>query len=135
MKLPALATVVAGTLSISFEFAARAQSPAEPGGLSLGDWWLRPSIQLRTRGEYRRPGIETDPPTAVLGGGLSSGAPVASQWLLHERARLGLAVDRGPIGGAVAVQDSRVWGWSGYFCELAPEYQEHVIARHRYSVA
>lgn len=23
----------------------------------------------------------------------------------------------------------RVWGWSGYFCELAPEYQEHIIAR------
>lgn len=28
----------------------------------------------------------------------------------------------------------RVWGWSGYFCELAPEYQEHVIARHQYRV-
>ncbi|MGB7134880.1 MAG: pyruvate formate lyase family protein [Acidobacteriaceae bacterium] len=26
----------------------------------------------------------------------------------------------------------RVWGWSGYFCELAPEYQEHIIARHIY---
>jgi formate C-acetyltransferase len=26
----------------------------------------------------------------------------------------------------------RVWGWSGYFCELAPEYQEHIIARHVY---
>jgi formate C-acetyltransferase len=24
----------------------------------------------------------------------------------------------------------RVWGWSGYFCELAPEYQDHVVARH-----
>lgn len=24
----------------------------------------------------------------------------------------------------------RVWGWSGYFCELAPEYQEQIIARH-----
>ena len=28
----------------------------------------------------------------------------------------------------------RVWGWSGYFCDLAPEYQEHVIARHLHSV-
>jgi formate C-acetyltransferase len=27
----------------------------------------------------------------------------------------------------------RVWGWSGYFCELAPEYQDHVIHRHVYS--
>jgi len=23
----------------------------------------------------------------------------------------------------------RVWGWSGYFCELAPEYQDPIIAR------
>ncbi len=23
----------------------------------------------------------------------------------------------------------RVWGWSGYFCELAPEYQDQIIAR------
>jgi pyruvate-formate lyase len=29
----------------------------------------------------------------------------------------------------------RVWGWSGYFCELAPEYQDHVIARHLYTMA
>jgi pyruvate-formate lyase len=29
----------------------------------------------------------------------------------------------------------RVWGWSGYFCELSPEYQEQIIARHMYVVA
>ena len=29
----------------------------------------------------------------------------------------------------------RVWGWSGYFCELAPEYQDHIIARTLYQVA
>jgi len=28
----------------------------------------------------------------------------------------------------------RVWGWSGYFCDLAPEYQEHIIARHEMRV-
>lgn len=28
----------------------------------------------------------------------------------------------------------RVWGWSGYFCELAPEYQDHIINRHLYQV-
>ena len=28
----------------------------------------------------------------------------------------------------------RVWGWSGYFCELAPEYQDHVIARHKHRI-
>jgi formate C-acetyltransferase len=26
----------------------------------------------------------------------------------------------------------RVWGWSGYFCELERPYQEHIIARHVY---
>ncbi len=26
----------------------------------------------------------------------------------------------------------RVWGWSGYFCELGPEYQEQIISRHIY---
>jgi pyruvate-formate lyase len=29
----------------------------------------------------------------------------------------------------------RVWGWSGYFCELSPEYQDQIIARHMYIVA
>lgn len=28
----------------------------------------------------------------------------------------------------------RVWGWSGYFTELAPEYQIHVLSRHKYGV-
>ncbi|MBN2449844.1 MAG: pyruvate formate-lyase [Lentisphaeria bacterium] len=28
----------------------------------------------------------------------------------------------------------RVWGWSGYFCELAPEYQDHIIARQMHRV-
>ncbi len=28
----------------------------------------------------------------------------------------------------------RVWGWSGYFCELGPEYQDHVIARHMHGI-
>ena len=26
----------------------------------------------------------------------------------------------------------RVWGWSGYFCELDPEFQRQIIRRHRY---
>ena len=28
----------------------------------------------------------------------------------------------------------RVWGWSGYFVELDRCYQDHVIARRRYTV-
>jgi pyruvate-formate lyase len=26
----------------------------------------------------------------------------------------------------------RVWGWSGYFCELDPAYQDQIIGRHIY---
>jgi formate C-acetyltransferase len=29
----------------------------------------------------------------------------------------------------------RVWGWSGYFCELAPEYQDQIIARHYFEAS
>lgn len=28
----------------------------------------------------------------------------------------------------------RVWGWSGYFCELDPEYQNHIIRRTEFTV-
>jgi pyruvate-formate lyase len=28
----------------------------------------------------------------------------------------------------------RVWGWSGYYCELGPEYQDQIIARHMFSL-
>jgi formate C-acetyltransferase len=28
----------------------------------------------------------------------------------------------------------RVWGWSGYFCELEEPYQDHVIARHAFAM-
>ncbi len=28
----------------------------------------------------------------------------------------------------------RVWGWSGYFCELAPEFQKQIINRHKFGL-
>ena len=28
----------------------------------------------------------------------------------------------------------RVWGWSGYFCELDKVFQDHVLARTQYTV-
>ena len=28
----------------------------------------------------------------------------------------------------------RVWGWSGYFCELDSEFQHQIIRRHRYGI-
>ena len=29
----------------------------------------------------------------------------------------------------------RVWGWSGYFCELDREYQEHIIRRTEFQMS
>lgn len=29
----------------------------------------------------------------------------------------------------------RVWGWSGYFCELSSEYQDQIIARHLFALS
>ena len=28
----------------------------------------------------------------------------------------------------------RVWGWSGYFCELEPAFQQQIIHRHTYAI-
>mgnify|MGYP003308986615 CR=1 FL=1 len=28
----------------------------------------------------------------------------------------------------------RIWGWSAYFVELDPEYQDHVLRRQQYTV-
>jgi formate C-acetyltransferase len=28
----------------------------------------------------------------------------------------------------------RVWGWSGYFCELEPVFQDHIIRRVEFTV-
>lgn len=28
----------------------------------------------------------------------------------------------------------RVWGWSGYFCELDPVYRRHIISRTEFTV-
>lgn len=28
----------------------------------------------------------------------------------------------------------RVWGWSGYFCELSPEFQNHILSRTQYTL-
>jgi hypothetical protein len=107
------AAIVAAGLFTAAGPRAEAQPARAPSGLSLGEWWIEPSIQLRTRGEYHRPGVPIDPPSAVIGSGFGYGAPIRNQWFLHERARLGLAVERGPIAGVVAVQDSRLWGSVG----------------------
>lgn len=101
---------------------AAAQAPPLSDSVVLGAWTFRPSVELRTRGEVRQHPIDTGGDayrsTAVLAEGVeTSQMPVAgaspaveTQWLIAERARLGVTVDRGPLTGVLTMQDARLWG-------------------------
>lgn len=101
---------------------ALAQAPLPPDSLQLGAWSFRPLVELRLRGEYARSPVDSGGAVfasrAVLADGYRmSTPPVAAvspsardRWLVEERARLGLAVDRGPVTAVVLVQDARVLG-------------------------
>ncbi|MBS2018558.1 MAG: alginate export family protein [Deltaproteobacteria bacterium] len=86
---------------------ASAQSPpAAPDKIAVGDWLLSPLFELRTRGEYRR-----DAPD--LGGFDDFGRltpRVRDAWVVLNRARLGLGVERGPVAGQITLQDARALG-------------------------
>lgn len=86
---------------------ASAQSPpAAPDKIAVGDWLLSPLFELRTRGEYRR-----DAPD--LGGFDAFGrlSPrVSDAWVILNRARLGLGVERGAVAGQITLQDARALG-------------------------
>ncbi len=104
-----------GTAAVVLAFAlampgtANAQSPpAAPETFAIGDWLFAPSLQLRTRGEYARDPVD-------MGGGVDAngqnpGARVRNAGGVHERARLGLGVDKGAIHAQLTLQDSRAWG-------------------------
>ena len=101
---------------------AAAQASPLPDSFVVGAWTFRPSLEVRVRGEYRRhpfdAGGDVYDPTAVLAEDYQSALPrvvgtqpeVSNQYYVTERARLGLAVDRGPVTAAVTLQDARVWG-------------------------
>ena len=117
---------VSATLSLTLVAAqAAAQSAPLPDSFVVGAWTFRPSLEVRIRGEYRRHpfdvGGDVYSPTAVLAEDYGTTLPkvretqpgVKNQYVLTERARLGLAVDRGPVTAAITLQDARVWGDSG----------------------
>ncbi|MDI1437583.1 alginate export family protein [Polyangium sorediatum] len=111
--------------------AAEAQATPLPESIPVGSFTFRPSFELRVRGEFR-----TDPfdiggvnftRGAVLEDAYGSNLPprfdaptymtpiYASQWAATSRARLGLAVDRGPVTAAIVLQDARpIAGSMGY---------------------
>ncbi|WP_437632161.1 alginate export family protein [Sorangium sp. So ce854] len=101
---------------------AAAQASPQAEGVPLGAFTLRPSVELRLRSELRRYPVDTGgdvySSNAVLAEGfggalpplLDSGSVVRTQWFVAQRARLGLAVDHGPITGVFTLQDARLWG-------------------------
>ncbi|MEO7327588.1 MAG: alginate export family protein [Minicystis sp.] len=120
LRLLAPASVVLTLASASSR--ASAQAPPLSESIVIGAWTFRPSLEVRVRGEYRRHPIDTGgkvyDATAVLAEGYQSTDPtvtdalpgVKNQYLVSERTRLGLAVDRGPVTGALVLQDARVFG-------------------------
>lgn len=117
-----LASALLASSAIGVPATAWAQTADTGGGeplvtdaINVGDWALRPSLQLRTRVEGRRNPFDTGgymPPGAEL---TSRTPPVWSQkvdnqWFVHERARVGMAVERGMFRGVFQLQDARIWG-------------------------
>ncbi|HVY48909.1 MAG TPA: alginate export family protein [Minicystis sp.] len=115
-------TLVAALLSFSAATPAFAQAATPDEGIAVGAWTFRPSLEVRIRGEYMRHPVDTGGDvfgsTAVLADGVGSNLPtivdtqaqVKDQYLVAERSRVGLAVDRGPVTAAVTLQDARVFG-------------------------
>src|SRR6185437_4412332 len=127
-----LAPAAVGTALMSSTSLAAAQASPLPDSFVVGEWTFRPSLDVRVRGEYRRhpfdAGGDVYDSTAVLAEAYqstlpkitSTQPPVANEYFVTERARVGLAVDRGPITAAVTLQDARVWGDTGATGLVAP---------------
>ena len=120
-RIAALAT--ATSTALASPSAARAEAPPAPTqGFEVVGFTLRPLVEVRVRGEGRNAPFDSGGAiygsTAVLSNGygaavptiIDTKAPVDAQWLVAERTRLGLAIDRGPVTAAVTLQDARVLG-------------------------
>jgi len=92
---------------------AHAQPASPPDGVAIGEFWFRPRLELRSRGEYdHHPVAASADELAILGSApFAASAGVDHQWVVHERARLGLAVERGPLSGTIVAQDARLAGF------------------------
>ena len=105
---PAFVGAVAMVVTVmASEGIASAQSPpAAPDTIAVGDWQLAPTLQLRTRGEYRRDPVDMGG-MDQLGG---AGSRVRDSWAIFERARLGLGAEKGVLRAQLTIQDARAWG-------------------------
>jgi len=89
-----------------------AQPTPPPDGIAVGEFWFRPRLEVRLRGEYYHRPVETSGLDAsILGDRLGTPIGMDHQWVAHERARVGLEVERGVLSATVVVQDARIAGF------------------------
>ncbi|HVK67921.1 MAG TPA: hypothetical protein VM694_25850, partial [Polyangium sp.] len=129
-NLPLLAAAAALALSLASP-SAEAQATPLPESIPVGSFTFRPSFELRVRGEFRTDPFDIGGANFTRGAvledaygtnlpprfdGLNYMTPIyTSQWAATSRARLGLAVDRGPVTAAIVLQDARpIAGSMGY---------------------
>lgn len=114
-----LSTLAAALLVLATGNNASAQATPLPESIPIGTWTFRPSLELRLRGEYRHAPFDAGgvifaqsaifadaegsnlPPVALT---TFQPPPIGSAWALTERARVGLAVDKGPITASLLLQ-------------------------------
>jgi Alginate export len=116
----ALASSLAALAIAAASGEAAAQAPPLPESVTIGSFTFRPSLEVRVRGEYRVHPVDAGGAVyfshAVLEHHAGSTGRVAmlpsldSQLLVSERARLGLAVEAGPVSGVFTLQDARAFG-------------------------
>lgn len=114
-----LSTLAASLLVLATGKQASAQATPLPDSIPIGSWTFRPSLELRLRGEYRHAPFDAGgvlfAQSAVFADASGSNLPpvllttfqpppIGSAWALTERARFGLAVDKGPITASLLLQ-------------------------------
>ncbi|HEY3592251.1 MAG TPA: alginate export family protein, partial [Polyangiaceae bacterium] len=91
---------------------AAAQPESPPDGVTIGEFWFRPSVELRLRGEYADRSVDAhSPETPVLGPAPAHVWGTSQEWSAHARTRLGLSVERGIFSANLMVQDVRLAGY------------------------
>jgi hypothetical protein len=92
--------------------AALAQPESPPDGVTIGEFWFRPSFELRLRGEFADRSVETSAvERPVLGSAPAMLFAPGQERAAHERTRLGLSVERGIFSATAQVQDVRLAGY------------------------
>jgi len=133
-KPSALASVAALVATLFVGSSANAQATPLPESIPIGGFTFRPSLELRLRGEYRQAPFDAGgvlfSSSAVFADAYGSNlpapalvtfqpGPLQNAYAASERARLGLAVDRGPITAALVLQDARLLAADPGFAALA----------------